>query len=79
MDLTYGSKLTAIEMFASLFYTEIAADCSIKKVIYGKYSFDGSEYGELFDATELYHKIRFFETAQFMDKECFINLVEEMI
>lgn len=77
LDLTYGTKLTSVEMFSSLFYAEIAKECSIKKIVYGKFSFDEKEEGELFDATGLYHKVRFLETAQFMEKEAFKQLVSE--
>lgn len=76
LDLTYGTKLTAIEMFSSLFYAEIAKNCNIKKVVYGKFSFNESGIGELFDATKLYNKIRLLGTAQFMEKEIFSDFVE---
>ena len=79
MDLTYGTKLTAIEMFMSLCYAEIAKKCNIKSVIYGKYSFDNSEHGELFDVTELYHTMRFMETASQMNAECFQNFMMDIV
>ena len=79
MDITYGSKLTSIEMFSSLCYAEIVKECQIKSVIYGKYSFDDSGVGELFDASKLYHTVRFLESAAHMDRKCFINLIEQML
>ena len=78
LDLTYGTKMTAIELFASLCYAEIARNCSIKAVLYGNYAFDGSEEGELYDVTRLYHTVRFLETASQMDRKSFENLVESM-
>ena len=79
MDLTYGTKLTAIELFSSLFFAETCHNCSIKTAAYGKYAFDGSESGELFDVTSLYHMLRFLETSAQMDKASFADLVAQML
>ena len=79
LDLTFGTKLTSVEMFSSLFYAEIAKNCSIKKVVYGKFPFGDNNVGELFDATNLYRKIRLLETARFMEKNAFDDLVEKML
>ena len=79
MDVTYGSKLTAMEMFSSLCYAEVAEGCSIKSVVYGKYAHDGSDSGELFDVTGLYHTMRFMETASHMGKDAFKDLVRQIV
>ena len=79
MDITYGTKLTAIEMFSSLCYAETALNCNIKSVVYGKYPFDGGNSGELFDVSELYHTVRFMETAAHMNKNCFLDLIEQLL
>lgn len=79
MDITFGTKLTAVEMFSSLCYAEIAENCSIRSVVYGKYTFDNSEKGELFDASELYHTIRFMENAAHMNNKCFKDLMKQMV
>lgn len=63
LDPTYGTKLTAIELFSSLCFAETCHNCSIKTAAYGKYTFDRSEYGELYDITKLYHMLRFLETS----------------
>ena len=79
MDVTYGTKLTSIELFSSLFFAEICKHCSIKTAAYGKYAFDGSDIGELYDVTRLYHTLRFLETSAQMDKASFADLVDQML
>ena len=79
IDLTYGTKLTAIELFSSLFFAETCRGCSIKNAAYGKYAFDSSEFGELYDVTRLYHMLRFLETSAQMDKASFADLVDQML
>ena len=79
MDLTYGTKMTAIELFSSLFFAETSLNCSIKTAAYGKYSFDRSRIGELYDVTRLYHMLRFLETSSHMDKTSFADLVAQML
>ena len=79
MDLTYGTKLTAIELFASLCFAEICRGCSIRNAVYGKYAFDNSKAGELYDVTRLYHMLRFLETSSHMDKTSFADLVNQML
>ena len=79
MDLTYGTKLTAIEMFSSLCYAEIVEKCSIKSVVYGKYAFNGAKEGELFDATRLYHTVRLMDAAAQMDRKCFADLIRQLL
>lgn len=79
MDLTYGTKLTAVELFASLHYAEIVADCSVRSVVYGKYAFSDTGTGELFDATRLYHTVRFLDTAAQMDRASFADLLGQML
>ena len=79
MDLTYGTKLTAIELFSSLCFAETCHNCSIKTAAYGKYAFDSSEYSELYDVTRLYHMLRFLETSAQMDKHSFADLVDTML
>ena len=79
MDLTFGTKISSIEMFSSLCYAEIVQKCNIKGVYYGKYSFDNSRYGELFDTTNLYHTVRFLETAAQMERNAFADLVKQIL
>ena len=79
MDVTYGTKMTAIEMFSSLCYAEIAKKCSIKSIIYGKYSFNGSDTGQLYDVINLYNLMRLIETSSHMDKNSFKDLVLQII
>ena len=79
MNLTYGTKLIAIELFSSLCFAEARYSCSIKTAVYGKYAFDGSDTGELYDVTRLYHMLRFLETSIQMDKASFADLVDQML
>ncbi len=79
MDLTYGTKLTSIEMFSSLYFAEIFQKCCINAVVYGKYSFDGSENGDLYDVTNLYHTVRFLETGAQMDRASFADLISQLL
>ena len=79
MDLTFGTKLTSVEMFSSLHYAEIIKNCTVKAVIYGKYSFDDSEIGELYDAASLYHTIRLLDTAIQMKGIYFDDLLNQII
>ena len=65
MELTYGTKVTPIGMFSSLYYAEKVKHCNIKSVIYGKYSFKG-DIGDLYDIRCLY------------DISCIINESEYM-
>ena len=79
MDLTFGTKLTSIEMFSSLYYAEIVEKCNIKSVVYGQYTSNGSSEGELYDVTRLYHTVRFLDAAAQMDRKCFENLIQQMM
>ena len=79
MDLTYGTKLTAIELFSSLYYAEIVEKCGVQAVVYGKYAFNGSTEGELFDATRLYHTVRFLDAAAHMDRNSFVDLIGQTL
>ena len=79
MDLTYGTKLTAIELFSSLCFAETVYNCNIKAAAYGKYAFNSSGIGELYDVTRLYHMLRFLETSSQMDRASFADLTTQML
>ena len=79
IDLTYGTKLTAIELFSSLCFAETIHNCNIKTATYGKYTFNSSKIGELYDVTKLYHMLRFLESAAQMDQASFADLVTQML
>lgn len=38
MDLTYGTKVTSIELFTSLVYGAKVKNCNIRSVVYGKFN-----------------------------------------
>lgn len=54
-DLTYATKITPIIMFMALNYAEKSKKGAIKTMVYGKYTHDGGNTGELFDVTSLYY------------------------
>ncbi len=55
MDVTYGTKVTSIELFTSLVYGAKVKGCDIKSVIYGKFNHaDGAEQGTIYDIRCLY-------------------------
>ena len=62
-DITYGTKPMPIIMITALNYAEKVKDCDVDTIVYGQYSHDGSDKGELFDVTALYHINSVINTA----------------
>ena len=55
MDVTYGTKVTSIELFTSLVYGAKVKNCDIKSVVYGKFNHgENAEQGTIFDIRCLY-------------------------
>lgn len=79
MDITYGSKLTSVAMFSSLVCAEIAYSDKIKSVCYGKYAFDGTDEGVLFDSEPLYDTVRLMEIGKMMSKKQAQNFIRDML
>ena len=75
LDLTYGTKVTAIGIFSSLVYAEKVKHCNIKQIVYGKYAHDGSDIGNLYDLKYLYELNMIIHEAQYMDQ----NSIESML
>lgn len=69
MDITYGTKATPVVLFSSLIYAEKVCGCDIKKIVYGKYSFNESEVGEIFDIRCLYDMNMVINAANHLPKE----------
>lgn len=54
MDVTSGTKITAIGLFSTLVYAEKVKNCEICSVVYGKYLHGDEPTGELYDIKCLY-------------------------
>lgn len=78
MDVTYGSKITSIGLFSALTFAERIMGCSIKSVIYGKYPHNDSKIGDLFDVRCLYELSMLINSADYMPKDSFFNLVDSL-
>ena len=55
MDVTYGTKVTAIGVFSTLVYAERVKNCNIRSIIYGKFLHDAENTGEIYDIRPLYN------------------------
>lgn len=79
MDLTYGTKMTTIGLFASLVYAEKAMKCEIKSLVYGKYAHDGSSVGEIYDMKCLYDLNMIINSANYMTAEGIKNIIDSLL
>ncbi len=66
MDVTFGSKVTSISLFASLVYAENVTKCSICDIIYGKFAFGNRKGGEIFSVKCLYELKELIHSASMM-------------
>ena len=66
MDITYGTKVTSISMFASLVYAENVTKCYISDIVYGKYTHGGEKEGRLFSIRCLYELKELINSASVM-------------
>lgn len=66
MDVTFGSKVTSISLFASLVYAENAMRCNIGDIIYGKFAYGNGNGGELFSIRCLYELKELIHSASLM-------------
>ena len=79
MDITYGTKVTTSCMFSTLTYAEKIAKCNIKGVYYGKFPFGtDAVVGDLYDVRCMYELAMLANTADFMSKESFDNMIENL-
>ena len=53
VDLTYGSKMTIMNLFASIVYAEKVSNCYIKELSYGAVNF-ADKSGKIYDVRPLY-------------------------
>lgn len=63
MDLTYGTKMSVIDEFASAIYAEKACGCYIKEMIYGSFDFGDSGKAKIFDIRTLYEMNTLIQSA----------------
>lgn len=66
MDVTFGSKVTSISLFASLVYAENVTRCSIGDIIYGKFAYGNGKGGEIFSIRCLYELKELIHGASMM-------------
>ena len=78
MDITYGTKVTSACLFSTLTYAEKIAKCDVKGVYYGKYSHGAENSGDLYNVRCLYELAMLSNAADYMDKEKFDSLVNEL-
>lgn len=78
MDITYGTKATSIGMFSSLVYAEKAEECSIKKIVYGKFNYS-SENGSLYNIKSLYDIAMLINSSAYMPKKNIKLLLDTLI
>lgn len=64
MDVTFGSKVTSIDLFCTLVYADKVKHCEIKEVVYGK-GISG-ENAELYDITSLYRMTQLINTMSYI-------------
>ncbi len=63
MDLTYGTKMSIINEFASVTYAEKACSCYIKEMIYGSFDFGKTAKATIFDIRTLYEMSALIQSA----------------
>ena len=78
MDITYGTKVTSACMFSTLSYAESVAEAEIKGIYYGKYSHGDYKKGDLYNVRCLYDLAMLSNTADFMTRERFDDLIDNL-
>ena len=63
MDLTYGTKMSIIDEFASLIYAEKACGCYIRELVYGSFDFDEGNTAVIYDVRLLYEMNSLIQSA----------------
>ncbi len=74
-DITFGTKVTPICIFASLAYAEKLRDAVVKSIIYGKYAHDDGQLGTIYDIRCVYELNMTVNAMTGMDEQ----EVEELI
>ncbi len=76
MDLTYGTKVTSIEMFSSLVFGAKVKNCNIRSIVYGKFNHaENSTDGRVYDIRALYDIVNLIYAADHLPG----NKIEELL
>lgn len=79
MDVTYGSKVTSIELFSSLVFGAKVKNCDIRSIIYGKYNHaENNEKGNIFDIRCLYDIINLIYAADYLPENKIEALLDQL-
>ncbi len=78
MDVTYGTKVTSIELFTSLVFGAKVKNANIRSVIYGKYSHgENVENGTVYDIRCLYDILNLIYAADHLPEERIEDLLNQ--
>ena len=78
MDITYGTKVTAVGLFSALTYAEKVKHCDIRSIYYGKFSFGNKSIGDIYDVRSLYELSALIHAADYLDSERISALIDEL-
>lgn len=76
MDVTYGTKVTAIELFTSLVYGAKVKNCEIMSVVYGKFNHGDGDEGTIYDIRPLYDIANLIYAADHLPAERLDTLLD---
>lgn len=76
MDVTYGTKVTAIELFTSLVYGAKVKNCEIMSVVYGKFDHGDTADGTVYDIRPLYDIANLIYAADHLPEEQLNTLLD---
>lgn len=78
MDVTYGTKVTSIELFTSLVFGAKVKNADIRSVIYGKYTHgENVENGTIYDIRCLYDIANLIYAADHLPEEKIEDLLNQ--
>lgn len=78
MDVTYGSKVTSIELFSSLVYGVKVKKCNLRSIVYGKYNHNEKEdHGVYFDIRYLYDLSNLIYAADYLPEDKVDSLLDQ--
>lgn len=79
MDVTFGTKVTSIELFTSLVYAAKVKGCNIRSVVYGKYNHaDNNTKGTIYDIRCLYDIANLIYAADHLPENKIDDLLDQL-
>lgn len=79
MDLTYGTKVTSIELFTSLVYGAKVKNCNIRSVVYGKFNHgENVTKGTIYDIRCLYDIANLIYAADHLPENKIDTLLDQL-